>query len=126
MPKTELAEILALERKVWAALITGDAGADAALLDDRFLGVYETGYCDKAGHVGQLADGPTVASYDIDQTRLMTPAPGLALLCYRASFMRAGARAAEAMYVSSLWQHTDGEWRNIFSQDTGVGTNQPV
>ncbi len=52
MPAPDVAEILMLENSVWDALVTGDGQADAALLDDTFLGVYETGFSDKAGHVG--------------------------------------------------------------------------
>ena len=98
-----LTEILALEKMVWEALVSGDAAIDGMLLDDQFLGVYETGFSDKAGHVGQLATGPTVARYSISEARLITPHTGLAMLCYRADYLRTGRKDAEAMYVSSLW-----------------------
>lgn len=115
-----ISEIVALETKVWIALVSGDASADAALLCDTFLGVYDSGFSDKAGHVGQLANGPTVESFSLSDVRLMLPGAGLALLSYRADFNWRGKSKAEAMYVSSLWQETRDGWRNIFSQDTGA------
>ncbi len=114
------AEILVLEEAVWQALVSGDADIDAKLLSDGFLGVYESGFSDKAGHVGQLADGPTVESFALSDVRLLLPGDGLAMLSYRADFERCGSDGAEAMYVSSLWQETPEGWRNIFSQDTGA------
>jgi len=122
----DMAEILALEKQVWGALVSGDAIADATLLDDIFLGVYETGFSDKAGHVGQLASGPTIATYQLSDVRMIVPGEGLALLCYRADFRRVDGPEPEAMYVSSLWQRTAQGWRNIFSQDTAVGDRAPV
>ena len=126
MPAPDVAEILKLENSVWDALVTGDGQADAALLDDTFLGVYETGFSDKAGHVGQLSDGPTVLRFSISEVRLLVPGDDLAILCYRAEFIRVGASEPEAMYVSSIWQRTARVWRNIFSQDTAVGNRAPV
>ena len=121
-----VAEILKLENSVWDALVSGDGQADADLLDDAFLGVYETGFSDKAGHVGQLSDGPTVLRYSICDVRLLVPSDDLAILCYRAEYIRVGATQPEAMYVSSIWQRTARVWRNIFSQDTAVGDHAPV
>ena len=126
MPAPDVAEILKLENSVWDALVTGDGQADAALLDDTFLGVYETGFSDKAGHVGQLSDGPTVLRFSISEVRLLVPGDDLAILCYRAEFIRVGASEPEAMYVNSIWQRTARVWRNIFSQDTAVGNRAPV
>lgn len=125
----ELDEILALETQVWEALVRGDAAADAALLEDGFLGVYSIGFSDKAGHVGQLAGGPSVAHYRIEAPRLLDLGPEMTLLAYRATFTRAGAAEEaeeEAMYVSSLWRRGAQGWRNIFSQDTEAGTRAPV
>lgn len=120
MAEPEKPEILTLEISVWNALVAGDGTVDAELLSEGFLGVYETGFSDKAGHVGQLADGPTVESFSLSDVRLMLPGKELALLSYRAEFKRVGKDQAEAMYVSSLWQETQDGWRNIFSQDTGA------
>jgi hypothetical protein len=117
----DLDELLALETEVWRALVAGDPGADGAHLADDFVGLYPTGFADRSDHVGQLEGGPTVASFALDQVRLVPVAEAAALLCYRASFRRPGAPAsgpAEVMYVSSLWCRRDGRWVNTFSQDT--------
>lgn len=126
MGKVDLDEILALERAVWAALVAGDAAADARLLADGFLGVYETGFSDKAGHVAPLACGPTVAAYRLEQARLLPLGADHVLLAYLARYRRVGREAEEGMYVSSIWARGPGGWRNLFSQDTAEGDRQPV
>ncbi len=122
----DLAFFLALETRVWQALVDGDAAADAALLDPDFLGVYTTGFAGRDDHTGQLAGGPTVASYAIDGARLLPLGPGRALLAYRATYTRVGQTEQEAMYVSSIWAEKAGRWINIFSQDTADGGPAPV
>lgn len=117
---------LKLETSVWRALQTGDAAADAALLAKDFLGVYATGYGDRAGHAAALAQGPTVAGFRLDHARCMELAPGLVLLAYRARYTRPGMREEEAMWVTSIWREEDGTWRNIFSQDTAESDRAPV
>lgn len=111
--------ILARERAVWQALVDGDAAADAALLTDDFLGVYASGFAGRVDHVGQLADGPTVRSFEIGEARLVPLAEGLALLSYRADWIRANGRT-DAAYISSIWRAADGAWVNVFSQDTAA------
>ncbi|MEM0945310.1 MAG: nuclear transport factor 2 family protein [Pseudomonadota bacterium] len=110
---------LALERRVWEALLAGDGAADRALLSEDFLGVYPSGFSDRAGHCGQLAAGPSIAAYEITQARLITLGEGLVLLSYHARYTRAHPGATpETMYVSSIWQRKGATWQNIFSQDT--------
>lgn len=118
MPKNEIDHFLELEKTVWQALVTGDASADARMLEDGFLGVYASGFSDKTGHVGQLDAGPTVAEYTISDPHLLTLADGVALLAYRANFRRVGHDGFEVMLVSSVWRQTGQGWRNVFSQDT--------
>lgn len=122
----DTAFFVGLETAVWEALRTGDAAADRAALSDDFLGVYPSGFDDRAGHVGQLADGPTVAWYEIGQARILIVADGHVLLSYRAQYRRANDPATSVMYVSSLWSSVDGAWRNVFSQDTPDGDADSV
>lgn len=110
-----------LESQVWEALVDGDGEADRALLSSDFVGVYTTGFADRSEHAGQLAAGPTMASYTLSETRLLPVADGNVMLCYRADYRRVVDGAAgpdEAMYISSLWSERDGRWVNTFSQDT--------
>ena len=112
-----LSELLAAERIVWDALVSGDAEAEDRVLADDFLGVYPDGFAGKADHVGQLANGPTVASYRLSDARVMPLGSSHAMLCYLAAYTRPGCKE-EAMYVSSVWQRRTEGWINIFSQDT--------
>ena len=121
-----LTEITALERQVWDALVTGDINADAALLCDSFLGVYSDGFAQKADHTGQLISGPTVESYTISSCHLRPLGSGHVMFSYQADFTRAGAKASETMYVTSVWALRAGAWINIFSQDTPAKPNHPA
>lgn len=112
---------IALETQVWDALTAGDSAADESLLAPDFVGLYPTGFADRADHVGQLASGATVDSYDLSEARLVRVPSTAVLLCYRADYrrLRDGAPGPlEAMYVSSLWIEHEGKWSNVFSQDT--------
>jgi len=116
-------DLLRLERGVWEALAHGDAAADARLLSDDFLGVYETGFAGRDDHVAQLHDGPTVTSYSLHEARMLELSGSAVLLAYRAQYDRVastGGPEPAAMYVSSLWCRRDGRWVNVFSQDTPI------
>ena len=84
MTNSVLEELLEVETRVWEALRAGDARADAALLHPEFLGIYPSGFSDREGHAGQLADGPSVATYRIEDARVITLGPDTALLAYLA------------------------------------------
>ncbi len=119
----DLDEALELETKVWDALRRGDADEDARLLADDFLGVYPSGFADRSDHAGQLANGPTIAGFELRHPRLRVLSDNDVLLSYRADFHRftsdPGDRG-ESMYVSSVWSRRGGDWLNVFSQDTPV------
>jgi hypothetical protein len=111
--------------KVWDALVAGDQDADRTLLAEEFIGVYPTGLANRADHVGQLVDGPTVSEYSIAQPVLIAINDDAALLAYEARFRRTADAERETMYVSSLWCRRDGRWVNTFSQDTPRGAAVP-
>lgn len=115
----ELGALLSLETAVWQALVDGDAAADARLLADDFVGVYPDGFSGRADHVGQLAAGPTVRTFELSQARMIAVSHDAVLLLYRAMYERVSASTQpESMYVSSLWCRRDDRWVNVFSQDT--------
>lgn len=119
MNTPDLNFFLELESQVWAALASGDQRADESLLADQFLGVYSSGTAGKAEHAAQLLNGPTVAEYSLTEAKVMALAEDVVLLTYRAQFTRKPAdRDQETMYITSIWQQSDGHWLNIFSQDT--------
>jgi hypothetical protein len=114
----DIEHYIGLETEVWEALARGDGEADGRLLSDDFLGVYTVGFADRAAHVAQLADGPTVSDYSIHDGRLMALSDDMVLLAYRAEFRRPGEDDPESVLISSIWQEREGTWVNIFSQDT--------
>lgn len=113
-----LDEILNLEKQVWTALMEGNAAADRALLSPDFLGVYPTGFANRDDHVGQFADAPTMARYELSDTRLRVLTSDIVLLSYRADYQRPKAEGWRAMLISSLWERRHDVWVNSFSQDT--------
>ena len=117
----DLNAFIKLESKVWDALLRGDAEADAQLLAGDFLGVYPTGFADRAAHAAQLANGPTVSEFHLLEARLMVLSDDDVLLSYRADWRRFGSPdtdAGESMYITSLWSRRAGRWVNVFSQDS--------
>jgi hypothetical protein len=120
-------ELLELERDVWDALVAGDPAADAALLAEDFVGVYPSGFADRDGHAAQLNDGPTVATYELYQARIIVVSDDSVLLTYRADYRRPteASNESETMYVSSLWRRHNDRWLNVFSQDTPMGPSVP-
>ncbi|WGW13907.1 nuclear transport factor 2 family protein [Saxibacter everestensis] len=115
-----LDELLARETEVWEALRLGDMAADRALLTPGFLGVYESGFGSREDHVREVKDGPSIASYELSEPRVVRLTEHIALLSYRADYTGARDGVADAMYVSSLWERAgvDEPWLNSFSQDT--------
>ena len=69
--KNNLNFFVELEREVWEALKNGDSKADARLLSDDFLGVYETAFSAKEEHVSKLLNGPIISEYQIKNPRLL-------------------------------------------------------
>mgnify|MGYP000191308117 CR=1 FL=1 len=114
----QLAEILALETQVWEALVAGDPEADGRMLSADFLGVYPSGFSDKAGHCDQLKGGPVMAEYRLSDSQLRIISGGAVLLSYRAAYRPDGSSSWKAMLVSSLWERGANGWLNSFSQDT--------
>lgn len=114
--------ILDLEKQVWAALVSGNAQADRALLSPDFLGVYPSGFANRDDHVGQFADAPTMATFELSEAKLMVLTPDIVLLSYRADYQRLDADRWETMLISSLWERRHEVWVNSFSQDTPLET----
>lgn len=120
----DLEGLLSLETQVWQALVDGDAAADARLLADDFVGVYPTGITGGDEHVAQLAHGPTVATFELSEARMIAVSAAARLLVYRAAYTRPGDDPTpESMFVSSLWCRRNDDrrgdrWVNVFSQDT--------
>ena len=122
---TDLNSFVELETSVWDALRRGDVEEDSRLLAEDFLGVYPSGFANRSDHASQLANGPTVADFDLSEARLMVLSDDDVLLAYRADWHRfenGGRGARESMYVTSLWSRRDGRWVNVFSQDSPVAS----
>jgi hypothetical protein len=117
----DIDDFIGLETQVWQALVDGDIEADVRLLSEDFLGVYPSGFAGRNEHAAQLIDGPTVATFQLSEARLVAVSEAAMVLAYRAIFTRPSGTDVsepEAMYVSSLWCRRDDRWVNLFSHDT--------
>lgn len=110
-----------MEKQVWEALKNGDVNADANLLSDDFLGVYETGVSSKEDHLEQLRNGPVISSYEMGSAHLIQLSPEIVSLTYSATaiFLKNEAQDTQNLfYITSIWARRLNKWVNIFSQDT--------
>lgn len=117
----DLDSFIKVESRVWDALVAGDSNADGELLADHFLGVYGSGFLDKARHIGQLGAGPVIETYKLSEARLLALTEGVVLLSYLAEWSSKRTKDASIpnrQYVSSIWQLHGDKWLNVFSQDT--------
>ena len=110
-----------MERQVWEALKNGDVNADANLLSDDFLGVYEAGISSKEDHLEQLRNGPIISSYEIGSAQLIQLGPEIISLTYSATaiFLKHKAKDTQNLFfITSIWARRLNKWVNILSQDT--------
>ncbi len=120
VPQPSLEEIIVENEKgVWRALQQSDGTADARLLADDFVGVYETGFASKADHVRWTGQG-RVEYYRMADVRVMPFGREAALILYKAEFKgsQGGQPFHKTQYISSLWIRRSNRWWNVFSQDT--------
>ena len=121
MPASLTQVILERERAVWEAIKRKDRQADAALLADDFVGLYDTGFGTKAEHVAQMGHQFTLSAFTLSNVRVKAIDDNSALLMYKATCTATGTwkdDCAKPMYVSLLWVRRSGRWLNVFSQDT--------
>jgi len=117
--------LIAKENEVWEALKNKDKSADAQLLADDFVGLYDTGFGNKSEHVKQMDDSYTLEEYAIRDPRVLRLSPTMSLLLYESTCKATGdwvPYCSRPVYVSSLWTERDGRWLNLFSQDTQSDT----
>jgi len=109
---------LNLEQQVWHALQQLNKDLDDKLLDDKFLGVYESGFANKQDHINNLLHGETILEYKLTEHRIINLTNNIILLTYKAQYKNT-YEALNSVYISSVWQKYDKNiWKNIFSQDT--------
>ncbi len=95
----DLDSFIDLETRVWDALRHGDVEEDMRLLAEDFLGVYSIGFAGRSDHAGQLANGPTVAEFELHDARLMVLSDNDALLFVSRGMASARRRQARPTRV---------------------------
>ena len=118
---TNVEFFILLESQIWDSLVRGDKISESQLIADDFLGVYETGYSNKAEYLSQLDRGPSIHRFIIFNPRLLAINSTNVALTYQVDFMALKNNDPEpkqTMYVTSIWSLRSENWVNIFSQDT--------
>ena len=118
---TPIEDFIRLETQVWQALADGDADADGRMLSDDFLGVYP-----QASRIERPTSSNWSTARRLHRSRCTThecspcPSPPCCCRTEPSSSGRTSTAGSQVqcMYVSSLWCLRDGEWLNVFSQDT--------
>lgn len=109
------------EKEVWEALKHKDKAAANRLLADDFAGIYDFGFFNKSEWVKQIDEQYTVDDYTIMNPKVLHPSPTTALLLYTSTCKGTGAWAdycSNTSRISDLWVERNGEWFDLFSQDT--------
>ena len=110
-------DLEALERTFWF----GDADHYRARLTDDCLMIFpEMGLVGREALIAGIESGPRWATVSFETWRRSDPAPGTALVAYRASAMRAGMSAPYRVDCGSVYVRADGRWRLAFHQQTPV------
>jgi len=109
------------EKGVWETLKHKDKATATRLLADDFVGMYDFGFFNKSEWVKQIDDQYTVDDYTIMDPKVLHPSPTSALLLYTSTCKGTGAWAdycSHTSRISDLWVERNGEWLDLFSQDT--------
>jgi hypothetical protein len=118
------------EKEVWEALKHKDKAAATHLLADDFVGMYDFGFFNKSEWVKQIDDVYSVDDYTISNPKVLHLSPTTALLLYTATCKGTGAWAdycSQTSRISDLWVERNGEWLDLFSQDTtAAGSEQEM
>jgi hypothetical protein len=107
--------LLAIEEELW----TGGADAYRKHLDEECMIAFSddlVGIRAREEIAGAAAESPRWKDLDLEPRGLLRPADDVALLTYRASAVREGAR--HIAIASSAYVRSDGEWRMVFHQQT--------
>ena len=116
------------EKEVWEALKHKDKAAAAPLLADDFVGLEDTGFSTKSEWLKQFDEQYSVDAYAIEDLKLFRPSPTTALLLYKSTCKGTGEWAdlcSRPLYISDFWVERNGQWFDLFSQDTQATSGQP-
>jgi hypothetical protein len=69
--------------------------------------------------IAAVADGTNWDESELDEVRVTHPAPGTAVVVYRASARR--GENAYRCYAGSVYVERDGSWKLAFHQQTPIG-----
>jgi hypothetical protein len=117
-------ELFELEQQGWRAISAADGDFYRKLVTPRTLVVEHDGVSTGDDLVAEI-DGNTspFEGFTLDQQRIVPLDDDTAVITYRANAQVTG-RGTFHLYMSSVWQRQDGDWRLMFHQQTPVSDAQ--
>lgn len=120
-------ELVALERRCWSALTTGDAGDFyERVLTDTMMMVLPSMVLDRSEVLESWLAATPWRDFQLDDARVVSLGNGAALLTYRVTAYREREVAAYRAQCTSVYRRVTGRWRLAFQQQTPLGTNPLV
>lgn len=117
-------ELVALERRCWSALTTGDAGDFyERVLTDTMMMVLPSMVLDRSEVLESWLAATPWRDFQLDDTTVVSLGNGAALLTYRVTAYREREVVAYRAQCTSVYRRVTGRWRLAFQQQTPLGTN---
>lgn len=118
-------EVMDKELLAWELAKKKDKANLDKLLSEDFVEITEDGLFDKAGILANL-DNLTLTDYSPTDFTIRNYAPNMVQLIFKVTVTGTfkGHAFQNHNYASSIWMKRDGQWQNVFFQETDI--EQPV
>jgi RNA polymerase sigma factor (sigma-70 family) len=118
----QLDALLALEKRVWEASKKNDVEGLRKLCTEDYVAIYSDGTRLTLDEFCLMLLFVEIRSYSLSEVRLVSLGPDAAILLYKAKSQTVvlGETLDEQTQHSSTWVRRNGEWRNVFYQETRI------
>jgi hypothetical protein len=118
----QLDTLFALEKRVWEASKKKDVEGLRQICAEDFVAIYSDGSRLTLDEFCQALPLFEIKRYSLSDVRLLSLGPDAAVLIYKAESQTVflWETLKERTQVSSTWVRRNGEWRNVFSQETPI------
>ena len=118
----QLDTLLALEKRVWEAAKKKDADALRRLCTQDYVAILSDGSQLTLNEFCMVFPLFEIQSYSLSDAQVIALGPDAAILLYKAKSETVilGEKEREQTQHSSTWVRRNGEWRNVFYQETPI------
>jgi hypothetical protein len=124
MPTSVEKEIIALEKRVWEALVRQDVADYRRLVADDALMVIG-GMRSTGAKEAEVLPQIVFPAYELSEFKVIVLGDDIVLLHYTASFTSGHSSLSDfsgSYYVSSIWKRRQNGWQLVFNQDVRPAT----